>query len=132
MFGGFILHFLLSNYLTVLLKPSWEEPVENAADLNKRNITPVVTRNQKIYVQIFDSSPDEEYQILSQRVLVANNFSMYKSYMQEARQGYVYAVMSPRPNRVTDIGHYSSEVVKGRYHFPGSIANKKWPLKKVF
>ena len=106
--------------------------MENAADLNKRNITPVVTRNQKIYVQIFDSSPDEEYQILSQRVLVANNFSMYKSYMQEARQGYVYAVMSLWPSSVGDIGHYSEEVVKGRYHFPGSIANKKWPLKKVF
>ena len=39
-FGGFILHFLLSNYLTVLLRPSYEEPVETAADLIKRDITP--------------------------------------------------------------------------------------------
>ena len=39
-FGGFILHFLLSNYLTVLLRPSYEEPVETAEDLIKRDITP--------------------------------------------------------------------------------------------
>ena len=131
-FGGFILHFLLSNYLTVLLKPSWEEPVDTAADLNRRNLIPVVPKTQKIYIQIFANSPDPEYQYLSQRVLVANT-SMYKyTYMREARQGYVYTVMSPRRSSVRDPGHYSSEVVKGRYHFPGSIANKKWPLKKVF
>ena len=33
--GGFILHFLLSNYLTVLLRPKYEEPVETAADMIK-------------------------------------------------------------------------------------------------
>ena len=41
-FGGFILHFLLSNYLTVLLMPSYEIPVETAKDLIKRDITPVL------------------------------------------------------------------------------------------
>ena len=41
-FGGFILHFLLSNYLTVLLRPRYEEPVETAADLIKRDITPII------------------------------------------------------------------------------------------
>ena len=37
-FGGFILNFLLSNFLTVLLKPSYEKPVETAGDLLNRNI----------------------------------------------------------------------------------------------
>ena len=37
-FGGFILHFLLSNYLTVLLRPRFEKPVESAADLIARDI----------------------------------------------------------------------------------------------
>ena len=40
MFGGFLLHILLCNLLTVLLKPRYEEPVNSAHDLIERNITP--------------------------------------------------------------------------------------------
>ena len=118
--------------MTVLLKPSWEEPVDTAADLNRRNLTPVVQKNQKIYVQIFANSPDPEYQKLSQRVIVANSTKLYRWYALSARNDSVYAVMYPRPKYADSKGYFSSEVVKGRYHFPGSIANKKWPLKKVF
>ena len=42
-FGGFILHFLLSNYLTVLLRPSYESPVDTAADITERNIVPFMS-----------------------------------------------------------------------------------------
>ena len=38
-FGGFILHFLLCNFLTVLLRPRYEKPVETTADVIERNIT---------------------------------------------------------------------------------------------
>ena len=46
-FGGFISHFLLSNYLSVLLKPSFEKPVDTASDLISRNITPFYAPNGK-------------------------------------------------------------------------------------
>ena len=48
-FGGFILHFLLSNYLTVLMTPSYEKPVETAADMVKRDITPFFAPGGKMY-----------------------------------------------------------------------------------
>ena len=41
------------------------------------------------------------------------------------------AVMRHQPQPGNDFLYYSSEPVKGTYNFPGSIANKKWPLKKV-
>ena len=129
-FGGFILHFLLSNYLTVLLKPSFEKPVDTAADILQNNLIPVLQPNQRIYLQIFANYPDPIYQELSRRFIVAK--TKYKVYAYQARRNHVYTVMFPRPSSIYDKGHYSSEVVKGRYHFPGSIANKKWPLKKVF
>ena len=131
-FGGFILHFLLSNYLTVLLRPNFEEPVETAADLINRNITLVLQPNQKIYQQIFANSPDPIYQELSRALKVAGSLESYRQYAYWARRVHNYAIMFPRPQGHWDIGHYSSEAVKGRYHFPGSISNKKWPLKKVF
>ena len=57
-FGGFILHFLLCNYLTVLLRPSYEEPVETAADLIKRDIIPFYIPGGDILRQFFAASTD--------------------------------------------------------------------------
>ena len=72
-FGGFILHFLLSNYLTVLLRPSFEEPVDTAEDLNKRNIT-VFTKLgelEEFWKQFFENSPNEHYRELSRNLFVS-------------------------------------------------------------
>ena len=72
-FGGFILHFLLSNYLSVLLRPSYEEPVDTAADLIKRDITPLMSFNSEIYKQIFAASPDPIYQEISKRLVIVKD-----------------------------------------------------------
>ena len=55
-FGGFILHFLLSNYLSVLLRPTYETPVENAADLVKRDIIPFMADGSEMYKLLFAAS----------------------------------------------------------------------------
>ena len=68
-FGGFILHFLLSNYLTVLLKPRYEEPVETAKELIKRNITPIMGPQSENYKQFFAASPFDTYKMISQRLV---------------------------------------------------------------
>ena len=36
--GGFILHMLESNYLTMLVKPNYEKPVDSAQDVIDRGI----------------------------------------------------------------------------------------------
>ena len=72
MFGGFILHFLLSNYLTVLLLPSFEEPVETAGDLVKRNITPFTgPSGVQYWTNLFSGSPNPDYQALSGKIRFA-------------------------------------------------------------
>ena len=38
-FGGFILHFLLSNYLSVFLRPEYEKPVNTAEDMVSQSDT---------------------------------------------------------------------------------------------
>ena len=37
--GGFLLYFLTSNYLSVLIKPSYQKPVETSEDVIARNLT---------------------------------------------------------------------------------------------
>ena len=73
-FGGFILHFLLSNYLTVLLRPSFEKPIDTAEDLINRNID-VFTKSEKsetveFWKQFFKKSPNPHYPNISRNLFV--------------------------------------------------------------
>ena len=133
-FGGFILHFLLSNFLTVLLRRNFAEQVDTAADLIRRDITPILPRSYKIYVDIFANSPDPIYRNLSQKLYICKHKEQYINYKNQMiiRKLRNVAIMQSQPSHVRGTLYFSKEVVKGRYHFPGSIANKKWPLKKVF
>ena len=83
MFGGFILHFLHSNYLTVLLKPSYEEPVETAADLIKRDITPFIMPGGEMYKQFFAASSDPIYQEISRRLVIAKDWDEYEDMVRQ-------------------------------------------------
>ena len=77
-FGGWILHFLLSNYLTVLLKPRYEEAVETASDVNNRNITIVQNPGGESWIPFFAKKSEPIYQNLSQRFVIAKDWCEYQ------------------------------------------------------
>ena len=138
-FGGFILHFLLTNFLTVLLRPRYEKGVDTAADLINRNIS-IVSYNEH-WKKLFAKSINPVYKKISQRFLIAKDQS---EYLQMASN-----VVSDRSNGTTaTIGHlphtlntskeeyrkwYRSERILGLLSpYVGHLANTKWPLQKVF
>ena len=136
-FGGFILHFLLSNYLTVLLRPSYEVPVETAADLIKRDITPFVWAGGQIYRQILAAYSDPVYQELSRRLVIADDWDHFFEMTKKLISTGLYAQIRNVPYDPYDI--YTKEGFKYWYKSSEAIghiysvhlANKKWPLKKV-
>ena len=128
-FGGFILHFLLSNYLTVLLRPSYEEPVETAADLIKRNITPFCQPGGEIYRQIFAASSDPVYQEISRRLVIAKDWDNYEDMVLEALSTGMYANMGTVPwyfNSTEEFKDWyrSTETIGGDYQFEVHLTNK--------
>ena len=134
-FGGFILHFLLSNYLTVLLRPSYEEPVETTADMIKRNIIPFTIPNASIWRQFFEASPDQNYQLISQRLFITKTWDEYTDMVGTVTSTGKYADMGPWPWIVPEKEfkewYRSTETFSGLLPFGQHLANKKWPLKKV-
>ena len=96
-FGGFILHFLLCNYLTVLLRPSYEEPVETAADLIERDITPFMAPRAQIFRQFFAASPDPDYQEISRRLVVAKDWDEYEDMIRHLHRIFCRNRKSTRP-----------------------------------
>ena len=47
------------------MKPSYEEPVESAADMVKRDITPFFAPGGEMYLQLFAASEDPNYKELA-------------------------------------------------------------------
>ena len=136
MFGGFILHFLLSNYLTVLLRPRYEEPVETASDLIKRDITPFFIPGGDILRQFFAASSDPVYREISKRLVIAKDWDEYEDMVRKVTSTGSFAKVGTEPwyfNSTEEFKDWykSSETIPGDYPFTGHLANKKWPLKKV-
>ena len=136
-FGGFILHFLLCNYLTVLLRPSYEEPVETAADLIKRDITLILAPGSEIFIQYFAASTDPNYQEISKRLVIANDWDEYNEMLRKVTLTGKFAALGsePDPFHVPEEEYKnwyrSSEAIGGFNPYGGHFLNKKWPLKKV-
>ena len=136
-FGGFILHFLLCNYLTVLLTPSYEEPVESAKDLIKRDLIPFYAPGGDIYKQFFASSPDPIYQEISRRLLIPKDFDEYEDLIRKVTSTGIYAQMRPFPDpwyveeKELKDWYRGTETIAGDYPYQVHLLNKKWPLKKV-
>ena len=136
-FGGFILHFLLSNYLTVLLRPSFEEPVETAADLLKRDITPFYAPGGEMFKQIFASSPDPVYRELSKKLVIAKDWGDYYDMVDKVISTGLFADMAPEPDpwhvpeEEYKDWYKSSEIIPGFNAYSLHLLDKKWPLQKV-
>ena len=133
-FGGFILHFLLCNFLTVLLRPRYEDPVDTIADLNERNITLILVPESEGWIKWFAASPDQNFQEISQTIVIAKDWDEYADLISKVISTGMYADMGTVPwayEEDFDDWYRSSERVPGLLPYGFHLSNKKWPLKKV-
>ena len=137
-FGGFILHFLLSNYLTVLLKPNYEEPVDTAANLINRNIVPFAPVAGDTYYRILADSTDPIYQEISRKLVIAKDWDEYGNMVSKVTSTGSFSMIGTVPAQwlvpQKDYKNWyrSSETFPGYNPYGVHLLNKKWPLRKVF
>ena len=55
--GGFLLHILECNYLTVLVKPVYEKPIDTAEDILERGIKIINYPGRESMVETLKKSP---------------------------------------------------------------------------
>ena len=135
--GAFILHFLLSNFLTVLLRPGYEQPVETVADIVKKDIIPILWPEGESWISFFADSPDPNYQEISRRILHVKDWDEYYNLVHKVTSTGLYTEIGtvPTTSVVTEEEHKnwyrSSEMISGDNPYAVHLLNKKWPLKKV-
>ena len=154
------MHIILSNYLTVLLKPEFETPVDTTKDLVSRNIIPYYIPGGHIWKQFFADSPDPLYQIIAEKLIIPRNWAHYDELCEKVIEEGTHANIATVPDEwERSLGHWyrsadfyesfisiqmqrfvrqnmtiflrSTESLPGEYVFGVHLANKKWPLLKV-
>ena len=119
------------------MRPFYEEPVETAADIIERDITPFTQPNSEIMRQFFAASNDTNYQNISRRLVVPKTiwpdfYKMVFKVMDEDEGSHSYIGYLP-PVYEADYKYWyrSSETIGGFNPYKVHLSNKKWPLKKV-
>ena len=72
--GGFLLHMFECNYLTILVKPSYEKPVDTVWDILDRDLKIFNGPGRGSIVEMKKKSPIELTRILAERTDVAKVF----------------------------------------------------------
>ena len=145
-FGGFLLHILLCNYLTVLLKPRHEDPVDFTTDIIKRNITPYGYPDWTLYSYPFHltSHYGPEYQELLPKLVITKSYDEYfkmvgkvlKFSGSEAWIGHGgrerwWLARNKQYNRFKPFWVSKETFDISDRPYVSYLSNKKWPLLKV-
>ena len=77
--GGLLAHMLEANYLTILLKPSYEKPIDTAEDVVDKNLTVIYNPGTESLVEMLKNSPSNITRELARRAIVTkvNIFNIY-------------------------------------------------------
>ena len=68
--GGLLAHMLEANYLTILLKPSYEKAIDTAQDILDRNLTVIYNPGGESLVEMLRNSQDNITRRLAERTIV--------------------------------------------------------------
>jgi len=114
-----MIHILLCNLLTTILRPNFEEPLDTAKQLVEKNITVYSSPGSQIWKQFLLESSIPEYNILGENYIIADDWDHY-DYMTEhdvigAGRGW----------------YRSKEKAAGFYPYGGYLTNKKWHFNEA-
>ena len=69
--GGFLIHILECNFLSVLVKPVYETPIDTAEDVIERGVTIIVNPGGESMVESLKKSPFPLTRALAENTYVA-------------------------------------------------------------
>ena len=59
--GGLLLYFLTCNFLTLLVKPSWDKPIPTISDLLERDMGLILWAETNYFLGVMRDSPVDQY-----------------------------------------------------------------------
>ena len=98
--GGLLLYFLTCNFLTLLVKPSWEEPIRTISDLLERDMGLILWAYSGYFRKVMRNSHVEQY---NKESLSFKNHKTFFFYFQLAEKTVSYMDWDTTDQRVKEI-----------------------------
>ena len=124
----------MCDLLKTIFKPNFEDPIDSAKQLIENNITLFEVPGGEYLVQFLANSPIPEYQTLSKRLIIANNWD---EYFDLSEYGIIGNGTHAKASFVLDQGEkalgrwWKGNLVQGDYPYTGYLSDKKWHLNEA-
>ena len=132
--GSVIGYAFLAIFLTMLIKPVLEEPIDSAQTIVDRGMAPITNEGGQYWVDFLSSSPNPLYRQLSEITIVPKDYNELVNLMRERilKDGTsVFIGIEMYADELDPADFYKSkEVLEGNNYFTFWIVNKKWPLSE--
>ena len=141
--GGLLAHMLEANFLTILLKPVYEKPIDTAKDILDRGLTIIYPPGTESLVELLKNSPAYTTRTLAERTIVCKSWDECDGWGDYKDNGLIPGVVKTGTSVLEisfllpsemDLGkwHRSKDRKGGRIPFPSYMMNKKWTLEEEF
>ena len=133
-----------ANFLTILLKPSYEKPIDTAEDVMNRGLSVIYSPGTQAFVEIMKNSPSNITRTLAERTIVCEDWTECDGHYYH----YLSTGLIPRAvitgSSVVEMGFLFAEYLEfGKWHrskesrggenpFASYMLNKKWTLEEHF
>ena len=132
--GSVIGYAFLANFLTMLIKPVLEKPIDTVQTIVDRGMVPITHDYGQYYIDFLRSSANPLYRHLAEIAINPKNREEKLKLMKERilRDGtsvYISAIIKPDELDPADF-YFSKDVLEGWNPYGVWIVNKKWPLSE--
>ena len=132
--GSVIGYAFLANFLTMLIKPVLEEPIDSVQTIVDRGMVPITYYNGQFWKEFLKSSANPMYRQLANITIVPKDKNEWLNLIKERilKDGTSVYMISKIPTDELDPADFykSKDVLEGDYPYGGWIVNKKWPLSE--
>ena len=130
--GSVIGYAFLANFLTMLIKPVLEKPIDSVQDIVDRGMVPIATGQH--YIDFLKKSANPLNRQLAEITIkpkgVEERLNLIKErILKVGTSVYIFHEMNPDELDTADF-YISKDVLEGLDPYVGWIVNKKWPLSE--
>ena len=126
-----MIYFYLANFLTVLLRPQYSEPVDTAQQVLDRGLVPFVFGGGGYMMHLLLSSPLPVLQELGNKTIVPDNREHFMTLVEKVLGERTHVLLG-NFNRNDGSYHISRDTVPGTIPYGGYIMNKKWQYAEEY
>ena len=132
-FGGIILYAFHSNFLSMLVSPSMEKPLDTAEDILAKRLIPIV-KGDSHWKNIMQNSPNKATQQLGEDILFTDTFQptdlIFEKVLQERTHAWIISYIENIFYLPYEAFHISKDAAPGSNPWFVWIVNRKLPLRE--